>query len=65
MNGSSKPIVCGSVEETLNDLPEKKAQELTQAAKYERTELTSILKNGATGLCRAENIHTYMWTVFT
>ena len=33
-----KELVRGSVEETLNDLLEKEAAELTQAAKYERTE---------------------------
>ena len=33
-----KELVRGSVEETLNDLLEKEARELTQAARYERTE---------------------------
>lgn len=33
-----KGLVRGSVEETLYDLLEKEAQELTQAARYERTE---------------------------
>lgn len=32
-----KELVRGSVEETLNDLLEKEANELTQAVKYERT----------------------------
>ena len=33
-----RELVRGSVEETLNSLLEKEAQELTQAARYERTQ---------------------------
>ncbi|SDM95041.1 Transposase, Mutator family [Dendrosporobacter quercicolus] len=41
-----KEWVRGSVEETLNDLLEKEAQELTQAAKYERTEARQGYRSG-------------------
>ena len=41
-----KELVRGSVEETLNDLLEKEAQELTQAAKYERTETRQGYRSG-------------------
>ena len=41
-----KELVRGSVEETLNDLLEKKAQELTQAARYERTEARQGYRSG-------------------
>lgn len=41
-----KELVRGSVEETLNDLLEKEAQELTQAAKYERTEARQGYRSG-------------------
>lgn len=41
-----KELVRGSVEETLNDLLEKEAQELTQAAKYERTEVRQGYRSG-------------------
>ena len=33
-----KELVRGSVEETLNELLEKEAESLTQAARYERSE---------------------------
>jgi putative transposase len=33
-----RELVLGSVEETLNNLLEKEAQELTQAARHERTQ---------------------------
>ena len=41
-----KELVRGSVEETLNDLLEKEAAELTQAAKYERTEVRQGYRSG-------------------
>lgn len=41
-----KELVRGSVEETLNDLLEKEAQELTQAAKYERTTARQGYRSG-------------------
>ena len=41
-----KELVRGSVEETLNDLLEKEARELTQAAKYERTEARQGYRSG-------------------
>lgn len=41
-----KELVRGSVEEMLNDLPEKEAQELTQAARYERTEARQGYRSG-------------------
>ena len=34
IKGQSKELVCGSVEETLNELLEKEAESLTQAARY-------------------------------
>jgi transposase-like protein len=41
-----KELVRGSVEETLNELLEKEAQELTQAARYERTEIRQGYRSG-------------------
>lgn len=41
-----KELVRGSVEETLNDLLEKEAEALTQAAKYERTEVRQGYRSG-------------------
>ncbi len=38
IKGQLKELVRGSVEETLNELLEKKAESLTQAARYERSE---------------------------
>ena len=38
IKGQSKELVCGSIEETLNELLEKEAESLTQAARYERSE---------------------------
>ena len=38
IKGQSKELVCGSVEETLNELLEKEAESLTQATRYERSE---------------------------
>ena len=42
-----KELVRNSVEETLNELLNKEAEELTSAAKYERTEGASGLPFGA------------------
>ncbi|MEA5015952.1 MAG: IS256 family transposase [Candidatus Limiplasma sp.] len=41
-----KELVRGSVKETLNDLLEKEARELTRAARYERTEARQGYRNG-------------------
>jgi len=41
-----KELVRNSVEETLNSLLEKEAQELTQAARYERTESRQGYRSG-------------------
>lgn len=41
-----KELVRGSVEETLNSLLEKEAEELTQAARYERTESRQGYRSG-------------------
>lgn len=41
-----KELVRNSVEETLNNLLEKEAQELTQAARYERTESRQGYRSG-------------------
>ena len=38
IKGQIKKLVRGSVEETLNELLEKKAESLTQVARYERSE---------------------------
>ena len=38
IKGEIKELVRGSVEETLNELLEKEAEQLTQAARYERSE---------------------------
>ena len=38
IKGQIKELVRGSVEETLNELLEKEAESLTQAARYERSE---------------------------
>ena len=37
---------CGSVEETLNELLEKEAESLTQAARYERSEARQGYRSG-------------------
>ena len=39
IKGQIKKLVRGSVEEALNELLEKKAESLTQAARYERSEV--------------------------
>lgn len=41
-----KDLVRNSVEETLNELLDKEAEELTQAAKYERTEARNGYRSG-------------------
>ena len=41
-----KELVCGSVEETLNELLEKEAESLTQAARYERSEARQGYRSG-------------------
>ena len=38
IKGQIRELVRGSVEETLNELLEKEAESLTQAARYERSE---------------------------
>jgi transposase-like protein len=39
IKGEQKELVRNSVEEALNDLLNQDAKELTQAAKYERTQV--------------------------
>lgn len=39
-------MVCGSVEETLNELLEAEAEKLTQAARYERSEARQGYRSG-------------------
>ena len=39
IKGQIKELVRSSVEETLNELLEKEAEALTQAARYERSEV--------------------------
>ena len=46
IKGQSKESVCGSVEETLNELLEKEAESLTQAARYERSEARQGYRSG-------------------
>ena len=41
-----KELVRGSVEETLNELLEKEAESLTQAARYERSEARQGYRSG-------------------
>ena len=41
-----KEMVRGSVEETLNELLEKEAESLTQAARYERSEARQGYRSG-------------------
>ena len=41
-----KGLVRGSVEETLNELLEKEAESLTQAARYERSEARRSYRSG-------------------
>jgi putative transposase len=49
IKGQSKELVCGSVEETLNELLEKEAESLTQAARYERSEARQGYRSGHDG----------------
>ena len=46
IKGQIKELVRGSVEETLNKLLEKKAEPLTQAARYERSEARQGYRSG-------------------
>ena len=46
IKGQSKELVCGSVEETLNELLEKEAESLTQAARYKRSEARQGYRSG-------------------
>ena len=49
IKGQSKELVCGSVEETLNELLKKEAESLTQAARYERSEARQGYRSGHYG----------------
>ena len=46
IKGQIKKLVRGSVEETLNELLEKAAESLTQAARYERSEARQGYRSG-------------------
>ena len=46
IKGQIKKLVRGSVEETLNELLEKEAESLTQAARYERSEARQGYRSG-------------------
>lgn len=46
IKGQIRELVRGSVEETLNELLEKKAEQLTQAARYERSEARQGYRSG-------------------
>jgi len=46
IKGQLKELVRGSVEETLNELLEKEAETLTQAARYERNEARRGYRSG-------------------
>ena len=46
IKGQIKELVRGSVEETLNELLEKEAESLTQAAHYERSEARQGYRSG-------------------
>ena len=46
IKGQLKELVRGSVEETLNELLEKEAESLTQAARYERSEARQGYRGG-------------------
>ena len=46
IKGQLKELVRGSVEETLNELLEKEAESLTQAARYERSETRQGYRSG-------------------
>ena len=49
IKGQLKELVRGSVEETLNELLEKEAESLTQAARYERSEARQGYRSGHDG----------------
>ena len=49
IKGQIKELVRGSVEETLNELLEKEAEQLTQAARYERNEARQGYRSGHYG----------------
>ena len=46
IKGQLKELVCGSVEETLNEFLDKEAETLTQAARYERNEARRGYRSG-------------------
>ena len=46
IKGQIKELVRGSVEETLNELLDKEAESLTQAARYERSEARQGYRSG-------------------
>ena len=46
IKGQIKELVRGSIEETLNELLEKEAESLTQAARYERSEARQGYRSG-------------------
>lgn len=46
IKGQIKELVRGSVEETLNELLDDEAEELTQAARYERSEERQSYRSG-------------------
>ena len=46
IKGQIKELVRGSVEETLNELLEKEAESLTQAARYEHSEARQGYRSG-------------------
>ena len=46
IKGQLKELVRGSVEEALNELLEKEAESLTQAARYERSEARQPYRSG-------------------
>ena len=46
IKGQLKELVRSSVEETLNELLEKEAEKLTQAARYERNEARQGYRSG-------------------
>ena len=46
IKGQINELVRGSVEETLNELLEKEAESLTQAARYERSEARQGYRSG-------------------
>ena len=46
IKGKNKELVRSSVEETLNELPEKETESLRQAARYERSETVRATASG-------------------